>query len=57
MQEVVYCASLKYVLIALVPGTTQAQLEGLQPDYMQLKRLISGEHVAGIIVTCEGEMM
>jgi len=57
VQEVVYCASLKYVLIALVPGTTQAQLEGLQPDYMQLKRLISGEHVAGIIVTCEGEMM
>lgn len=57
IQEVVYAASLKYVLVACTPGATQQQLQELQPDFVLLKQVDSGSNIAGVIVTCAGESL
>lgn len=57
VQEVVYAASLKYVLVACAPGATQQQLQALQPDFALLKQVDSGTNIAGVIVTCAGKSL
>ena len=57
VQEVVYAASLKYVLVTRAPGVTQQQLQELRPDFALLKQVDSGSNIAGVIVTCAGESL
>ena len=54
VQEVLFDATLKYVLVVLASGTSQAQLTAIQPDYVQLKAAWPSKLASGLIVSCAG---
>ena len=54
VQEVLFDATLKYVLVILASGSSQAQLTAIQPDYVQLKAAWPSKLASGLIVTCAG---
>lgn len=46
---------INYVLVVLAQGTTQEQLQSIQPNYVQLQAVAGYEQVTGMIVTCAGQ--
>ena len=56
VQEITINLTLKYVLVALVAGTSQKRFQEFQPDFIKLKSVFSQEQVTGVIVTCAGQM-
>ena len=54
VQEVLFDATLKYVLVVLASGTSQAQLTAIQPDYVRLKAAWPSKLAGGLIVSCAG---
>lgn len=55
IQEILISPTIKYVLVVLAQGTSQEQLQSIQPDYVKLKAVASYEQVTGMIVTCAGQ--
>ena len=55
VHEVLYDATLQYVLVVLAPSSSQQHLIAVQPDYAKLKDALSSKTTAGVIVTCEGK--
>lgn len=55
VQEILIHPGLKYVLVVLPQGTSQEQLQSLQPDLVQLKAVATGEQIVGVIITCAGQ--
>lgn len=51
VQEVCFSKQLKYLLIRLADGTSQAQLEALQPDFSELVRCSVEDEIMGVIVS------
>ena len=55
IQEILISPTLNYVLVVLPRGTSQEQLQSIQPDFVQLKAAASYDQVSGMIVTCAGQ--
>ena len=55
IQKVLITPNINYVLVVLAQGTSQEQLQSIQPDYAKLKAVASYEQVTGMIVTCAGQ--
>ena len=55
IQEILISPTIKYVLVVLAQGTSQEQLQSIQPDYVKLKAVASYEQVTGMIITCAGQ--
>lgn len=54
IHEVLITPNINYVLVVLAQGTSQEQLQSIQPDYAKLKAAASYDQVTGMIVTCAG---
>ncbi|KAL6751693.1 hypothetical protein V8C86DRAFT_3029994 [Haematococcus lacustris] len=53
IHEVLYAGdTMKYLMICLPPGTSQQQLEAIQPDFAAMLSYASGEHIRCVILTC-----
>ncbi|GFH23514.1 protein kinase domain-containing protein [Haematococcus lacustris] len=53
IHEVLYAGdTMKYLMICLPPGTSQQQLEAIQPDFAAMLSCASGEHIRCVILTC-----
>lgn len=57
IHEVMITPNINYVLVVLAQGTSQEQLQSIEPDYAKLKAAASYEQVTGMIVTCAGQSM
>ncbi|GFH18599.1 uncharacterized protein HaLaN_15430, partial [Haematococcus lacustris] len=53
IHEVLYAGdTMKYLMICLPPGTSQQQLEAIQPDFAAMLSCASVDHIRGVILTC-----
>ncbi|KAJ9506958.1 hypothetical protein QJQ45_016561 [Haematococcus lacustris] len=53
IHEVLYAGdTMKYLMICLPPGTSQQQLEAIQPDFAAMLSCASGDHIRCVILTC-----
>ncbi|KAL6751685.1 hypothetical protein V8C86DRAFT_3029990 [Haematococcus lacustris] len=56
IHEVLYAGdTMKYLMICLPPGTSQQQLEAIQPDFAAMLSCASVDHIRGVILTCRAE--
>ncbi|GFH18759.1 uncharacterized protein HaLaN_15615, partial [Haematococcus lacustris] len=57
IHEVLYAGdTMKYLMICLPPGTSQQQLEAIQPDFAAMLSCASGDHIRGVILTCRADL-
>lgn len=54
IKDVVYCESVRIVLVVLGSEVTRQQLKSLQPDLQSMLSTLSKTHLNGISVTCQG---